>query len=99
MVSLGDKGSTCSGRSYLPDYLDRVPTQRREEIIEKLLRSNKVEVENLSDFLEIMSIHRKTPEKPEKTLREYSAPNSAFLKQPIEFLNPGVREYRFDGEI
>ena len=46
-----------------------------------------------------MSIHRTTPKKPEKTLREYSAPNSAFLKQPIEFPNPGVREYRFDGEI
>ena len=99
MVSLEDKGSTSSGRTYLPNYFERVPAQRREEIIEKLLRSDKVEVENLRDFIGIMSIYRTTPKKPEKTLREYSAPNSAFLKQPIEFPNPGVREYRFDGEI
>ena len=46
-----------------------------------------------------MSIHRTTPKKPEKTLREYNALNSAFLKQPIEFPNPRVREYRVDGEI
>src|SRR4051812_10742705 len=76
MVSLGDKGSTRSGRTYLPDYLDRVPFRRHQEIIEKLFRSNKFEVENLSYFMEIMSIHRKTPKKPEKTLRENTAPNS-----------------------
>ena len=49
--------------------------------------------------MEIMSIYRTTPMKPEKTLKEYSAPSSEFLKQPIEFPNPGVREYRFDGGI
>ena len=70
MFSLGDKGSTHSGRTYLPNYIERVHAQRREEIIEKRLRSNKVEVENLSDIMEIMSIYRTTPLKPEKTLRE-----------------------------
>ena len=65
MFSLGDKGSTRSGRTYLPNYIERMPAQRREEIIEKLLRSNKVEVENLSDIMEIMSIYRTTPMKPE----------------------------------
>ena len=49
--------------------------------------------------MEIMSITRTTPRKPEKTLREYSAPNSAFLKQPIEFPNPRVRDFQFDMEI
>ena len=49
--------------------------------------------------MEIMSIYKKTPLKPEKTLQEYSAPSSEFLKQPIEFPNPGVREYQFDGGI
>ena len=92
MFSLGDKGSTRSGRTYLQNYLEHVHVQRREEIIEKHLRSKKVEVENLSDFMEIMSICRTTPKKPEKTLREYNAPSSEFLKQPIEFPNPGVRE-------
>ena len=99
MVSLGVNGSTRSGRTYLPDYIECVPAPRREVIIGKLLRSNKVEVENLSDIIEIMSIYRTTPMKPKKTLREYSAPSSEFLKQPIEFPNPGVREYRFDGGI
>ena len=49
--------------------------------------------------MEIMYIYRTTPMKPKKTLREYSAPSSEFLKQPIEFPNPRVREYQFDGGI
>ena len=99
MISVEDRGSTRSGRTYLPEYLDRVPTQRREEIIENLLKSKRVDVDNLSDIMEIMSINRTTATIPEKALKEYSAPTLHYLKEPILFPNPGVREYQFDGEL
>ena len=65
MICVEDRGSTRSGRTYLPDYLDRVPTQRREEIIENLLKSKRVDIDNLSNIMEIMSIHRTTIKIPE----------------------------------
>ena len=70
MVSLEDKASTCSGRTYLPEYFECVPVQRREEIIENLLKSKRVDIDNLSNFMKIMSIHRTTIKIPEKALKE-----------------------------
>ena len=99
MISVEDRGSTRSGRTYLLEYFDRVPTQRREEIIENLLKSKRVDVDNLSDIMEIMSINRTTVMIPEKALKEYSAPTLHYLKEPILFPNPGVREYQFNGEL
>ena len=86
MISVEDRGSTRSGRTYLPEYLDRVPTQRREEIIENLLKSKRVHVDNLSDIMEIMSINRTTATIPEKALKEYSAPTLHYLKNLYYFL-------------
>ena len=70
MISVEDRGSTRSGRTYLPEYLDRVPTQRREEIIENLLKSKRVDIDNLSNIMEIMSIHRTIVKIPEKAPTE-----------------------------
>ena len=99
MFSVGDTRSTLSGRTYLPEYLERVPVPRHEEIIENLLKSKRVDVDNLSNIMEIMSIHRTTVKIPEKALKEYCAPTLYYLKEPILFPNHGVREYQFDGEL
>ena len=64
MFSVGDRGSTRSGRTYLPEYLELVPVPRREEIIENLLKSKRVDVDSLSNIMEIMSIHRTTVKIP-----------------------------------
>ena len=92
MVSVEDRGSTRSGRTYLPDYFERVPAQRREEIIENILKSKRVDIDNLSNIMEIMSIHRTTVKIPEKALKEYCAPTLHYLKEPILFPNPGDRK-------
>ena len=55
MISVEDRGSTRSGRTYLPEYLERVPDQRRQEIIDNLLKSSSVSVDGLSNIMEIMS--------------------------------------------
>ena len=60
MISVEDRGSTRSGRTYLPEYLERVPDQRRLEIIENILKSSSVSVDGLSNIMEIMSINRTT---------------------------------------
>ena len=99
MVSVEDRGSTRSGRTYLPDYFERVPAQRREEIVENILKSKRVDIDNLSNIMEIMSIHRTTVKISEKALKEYCAPTLHYFKEPILFPNPGVREYQFDGEL
>ena len=70
MISVEDRGLTRSGRTYLPEYLDCVTTQRREEMIENLLKSKRVDINNLSNIMEIMSIHRTTVMIPEKALKE-----------------------------
>ena len=46
-----------------------------------------------------MSIHRTTVTIPEKSLKEYCVPTLHYLKEPILFPNPGVREYQFDGDL
>ena len=83
MIFVEDRGSTRSGRTYLLEYLKHVPTQRREEIIENLLKSKRVDIDNLSNIMEIMSIHRTTVTIPEKSLKECSAPTLHYLKEPI----------------
>ena len=86
MVSVEDRGSTCSGRTYLPDYFERVPAQRCKEIIENLLKSKRVDIDNLSDILEIMSIHRTTVNIPEKALKNIVLQIIIFLKNLYYFL-------------
>ena len=95
MISVEDSGSTRSGRTYLLEYLERVPDQRRQEIIENLLKSSTVSVDGLSNIMEIMSINRTTVRRAEKTLKEYCAPSLYNLKEPILLLDPGVRGYQF----
>ncbi len=67
MISVEDRGSTRSGRVYLPNFIDRVPDSRCLEVIQNLANSRVVDVNSLSTMMENLSITAKAAG-PSKTL-------------------------------
>jgi hypothetical protein len=39
MICVQDRGTTLSGRNYLPEYLERIPNIRHDTTVTNLLRS------------------------------------------------------------
>ena len=99
MISVEYRGSTRSGRPYLPDYIDRVPEPRRLEILENLTNSRNVEVNNISNLMANLTITGRPEKEPEKSLREYGAPSARAIRKPILFHEVNVDEYEINTEL
>jgi hypothetical protein len=56
MISVAERGSLCSGRNYLPDYIERIPVERRQEICKKLANSHSIDMNSLSSMMEDLSV-------------------------------------------
>ena len=76
MISVKDRGSTRSGRTYLLDYIERFPEPRRLEVFERLANSRTVDINNISNLMAELTISRRPENEPEKPLREYGAPSA-----------------------
>ena len=76
MIYVEDRGSTRSGRTYLPGYIERIPEPRRLEIFERLANSRTMDVNNISNFMAELTISRRPDNEDEKPLREYGAPSA-----------------------
>jgi hypothetical protein len=99
MISIEDRGSTRSGRTYLPDYIERVPDQRRHKFIENLANSRDVDVNSLSSLMADLSIAQKV-EELNKTLHEWGCPSVLYTRKHI--LYPDVKgngEYEIKPKI
>jgi hypothetical protein len=93
MISIEDRGSTRSGRVYLPNFIDRVPDSRRLEVIQNLANSRVVDVNSLSTMMENLSIRAKTAG-PSKALGEYGIPSTLVAKNPIVY--PDVKGIEYE---
>jgi hypothetical protein len=98
MTSVEDRGSTCSGRVYLPNFIDQVPDSRRLEVIQNLANSRDVEVNSLCTLMENLSITA-TAVGPSKTLEEYGTPSTLVAKNPIVYSDLKGIEYEIDPEL
>ena len=85
MISVEDRGSTRSGRNYLPSFIERVPDSRRLEVLQNLARSHAVDVNGLSIMMENLTIVAKDIE-PEKALGDYGSPLTLVTRKPIFIL-------------
>ena len=85
MLSVKDRGSTRSGKSYLPDYIERIPDTRLEEFITNFQNSNTIDINSINTLMSRMTISGKPEETREKTLGEYGAPSRHYLSSPIKF--------------
>lgn len=92
MLAVADRGSTRSGRQYLPDYIERILEERCSEFIEKLQRSDTTEISSLFADMTI------SPKK-EKTLREYGAPSGIVAKSPILYPTNYAEEFSIDANL
>jgi hypothetical protein len=99
MISVEDRGSTRSGRTYLPGYIDRIPEPRRLEIFERLANLRTVDVNNISNLMTELTISRRPENEPEKPLREYGAPSARAIRKPILFPEVNVEEYEINTEL
>jgi hypothetical protein len=88
MMSVADRGALRSGRNYLPEYIERIPEERRQEICEKLANSCSIDVNSLSSMMEDLSIFTRGVIRAEKTLREHGAPSKEFMRNPIVLPDP-----------
>lgn len=98
MISVEDRGSTRSGRVYLPNFIDRVPDSRRLEVIQNLANLHAVDVNSLSTMMENLSITAKAAG-PSKTLGEYGTPSTLVAKNPIVYPDVKGTEYEIDPEL
>ena len=98
MISVEDRGSTHSGKTYLPPYIEHVPYDRRLEIIENLANSCTVDVDSLSYLMKELSITPKV-EEPKKTLREGGAPSAYAMRQPILYPDLEGMEYHISPKL
>ena len=85
MLSITDRGSTRSGKSNLPDYIERIPDTRLEEFIINFQNSNTIDINSINTLMSRMTISGKPEETREKTLGEYGAPSRHYLSSPIKF--------------
>lgn len=76
MLSVHDRGSTRSGKTYFPRYLERVLYERRQEFVENFQKSKTIDLNSMMENLTI------TP-KPEYTLKEYGVASKQVIKTPI----------------
>ena len=79
MLSVKDKGSTRSGRTYLPDYIERILGTRLEEVVTNLRNSNIIDINSIDTLMSKMTISEKPKPIREKTLREYGAPSRHYI--------------------
>ena len=98
IISVEDRGSTCSGRVYLPNFIDRVPDSRRLEVIQNLANSCAVDVNSLSTLMENLSVTAKASG-PRKTLGECGTPSTLVAKNPIVYPDVKGIEYEIDHEL
>jgi hypothetical protein len=99
MISVEDRGSTLSGRTYLPGYIDRIPEPRLLEVLENLTNSRTVDVNSLSNLMADLSITGRPEKEPKKSLREYGAPSAHAIRKPILFPKVNVDEYQINTEL
>lgn len=92
MIYVEDRGSTRSGKTYLPPYIEHVPDDRRLEFIKNLANSRTVDVDSLSSLMKELSLTQKA-EEPKKTLRECGAPSSFAMREPILYPDLEGMEY------
>ena len=85
MLSVKDRGSTRSGKTYLPDYIERIPHTRLGEFITNFQNSNTIDINSINTLMSRMTISGKPEETHEKTLGEYGAPSRHYLSSPIKF--------------
>jgi hypothetical protein len=98
MISVEDRGSTSSGRIYLPPFIDRVPDSRRLEVIQNLGNSRVVDVNSLSTLMENLSITAKATGLS-KILGEYVTPSTLVAKNPIVYPDVKGIEYEIDPKL
>ena len=84
MLSVEDRGSTRSGRTYLPDYIERIPGTRLEEVVTNLRNSNIIDINSIDTLMSKMTISEKPKPIREKTLREYGAPSRHYIRSPTK---------------
>ena len=99
MISVEDRGSTRSGRTYLPDFINHFPESRRLEVVERLAKSCDVDVNSLSDLMAELTISKRPDIEAEKPLREYGAPTARAIRKPILFPEVNVEEYEINTEL
>ena len=85
MISIEDIGSTRSGRTYVPDYIERFPEPRRLKVFERLANSRTMDVNSISNLMTELAISRRPDNEAEKPLREYGAPSARAIINPILF--------------
>ena len=90
MLSVKDRGSTRSGKSYLPDYIECIPDTRLEEFITNFQNSNTIDINLINTLMSRMTISGKPEETREKTLGEYGAPSRNYLSSPILYEGPFI---------
>ena len=99
MISVEDRGSTRSGRTYLSDFLNRFPESRHLEVVERLAKSRTVDANSLSDLMAELTISKRPDIEAEKPLREYGAPTARAIIKPILFPEVNVEEYEINTEV
>ena len=82
MLSVKDRGSTRSGKSYLPDYIERIPDTRLEEFFTNFQNSNTIDINSINTLMSRITISGKPEETREKTLGEYGHLQGIILVAP-----------------
>jgi hypothetical protein len=82
MISVEDKGSTRSGRIYLPHFIDQVPDSRHPKVIQNLVNSCVGDINSLSTLMENLSITAKAAG-PSKIFAEYETHSALVANNPI----------------
>ena len=60
MLSVKDRGSTHSGKSCLPDYIEQIPNTRLEEFITNFQNSNTIDINSINTLMSRMTISGRT---------------------------------------
>jgi hypothetical protein len=93
MISVDDRGSICSGRTYFPTYFDPVHAPKHPEIFNHLKNNSTIDINSLSSLMGDLTITRRLEKEPEEISRKYGPPTPHAIRKLIRFPYINVEEY------